>query len=83
MKIAVAGGFGFLGSYIVTKLKEKGYEAIPFSRRSGVDIRVAEQIDEFLAKTEPELVINCAAHVGGIAYNPCTSSIVSSCTSRI
>ncbi len=69
MKIAVAGGFGFLGSHIVTRLKEKGYEVIPFSRRSGVDIRVLEQISEFLAKTKPGVVINCAAHVGGIAYN--------------
>lgn len=69
MKIAVGGGFGFLGSNIVSKLKEKGYEAIPFSRRSGVDIRIFEQISEFLAKTKPEIVINCAAHVGGIAYN--------------
>ena len=69
MKIAVAGGFGFLGSHIVSKLKGKSYEVIPFSRRSSVDIRVFAQISEFLAKTKPEIVINCAAHVGGIAYN--------------
>lgn len=69
MKVAVAGGFGFLGSHIAKKLKEKGYEAIPFSRRSGVDMRVSEQINEFLAETKPEIVVNCAAHVGGIAYN--------------
>ena len=69
MKIAVAGGFGFLGTYVVKRLKEKGYEAVPFSRRTGVDIRVFEQINEFLAGEKPEVVINCAAHVGGIAYN--------------
>ncbi|MBT9132997.1 MAG: GDP-L-fucose synthase [Firmicutes bacterium] len=69
MEIAVAGGFGFLGSHIVKKLNEKGYETAPFSRGSGVDIRVFERINQFLAKTKPEIVINCAAHVGGIAYN--------------
>lgn len=69
MKVGVAGGFGFLGSHIVKNLEEKGYEAIPFSRRSGIDIRIFEQISEFLAKTRPVFVINCAAHVGGIAYN--------------
>lgn len=69
MKIAVAGGFGFLGSNIVQRLKEKNYEAIPFSRKNGVDIRVFEQISNFLKKTKPEIVINCAAHAGGIAYN--------------
>jgi GDP-L-fucose synthase len=69
MRVAVAGGFGFLGSNVVKKLGEKGYAPIPFSRRNGVDIRILEWIDDFLAKNKPEVVINCAAHVGGIAYN--------------
>jgi GDP-L-fucose synthase len=69
MKIAIAGGFGFLGSNIVRKLQEKDYGPVPFSRRNGVDIRVFDQINEFLAKMKPDMVINCAAHVGGIAYN--------------
>ena len=69
MKIGVAGGYGFLGSQIVAQLKVAGHESIPFSRRSGVDIRLFDQVNKFLAKTRPEIVINCAAHVGGIAYN--------------
>ena len=69
MKVAVAGGFGFLGSQVVSKLQGKGYQPIPFSRRSGVDIRIFDQISSFLAETKPEVVVNCAAHVGGIAYN--------------
>ena len=69
MKVAVAGGFGFLGSNIARKLEERGHEPLPFSRRTSVDIKVFEQINEFLAQQRPEVVINCAAHVGGIAYN--------------
>ncbi len=69
LKIAVAGGFGFLGSHIVSRLKEKGFETVPFSRRNGIDIRIPEQINSFLRENAPEVVINCAAHVGGISYN--------------
>jgi len=69
MKIGVAGGFGFLGAHVVNKLTDNGYEVVPFSRRNGVDIRQYEQIDEFLGQISADIVINCAAHVGGIAYN--------------
>lgn len=69
MRVAVAGGFGFLGANIVRKLEERGHEPLPFSRRTSVDMRVLKQINEFFAQQRPEIVINCAAHVGGIAYN--------------
>jgi len=69
VKVAVAGGFGFLGSNIVKKLQSKRYEVIPFSRRSGVDIRDYAKLLEFLITEKPVNVINSAAHVGGIAYN--------------
>lgn len=69
MKVAVAGGLGFLGSNIVLELQRKGYNVTPFSRRTGVDVRQYDQINEFLATLKPDVVINSAAHVGGIAYN--------------
>lgn len=67
--IAVAGGFGFLGTNLVTFLKSRGYEIVPFSRQSGIDIRKWESISEFMQRHKPDIVINAAAHVGGIAYN--------------
>jgi GDP-L-fucose synthase len=69
MKVAIAGGFGFLGTYVTKKFRESGYGVIPFSRRNGTDIRVLSQINDFLSAERPEIMINCAAHVGGIAYN--------------
>lgn len=69
MSVLVAGGFGFLGRNVTAEFKAAGYQAEPFSRRSGVDIREYEQIDRFLAEKRPSIVVNCAAHVGGIAYN--------------
>lgn len=65
----MAGGFGFLGSNIVKKLLSKGYEVRPFSRRTGLDIRQLCEVTHFLQLEKPDIVINSAAHVGGIAYN--------------
>jgi GDP-L-fucose synthase len=69
MKVAVSGGFGFLGSRVVGRLRDRGISVAPFSRRTGVDIRDLGQVRDFLARERPEVVVNCAAHVGGIAYN--------------
>jgi len=68
-RVAIAGGFGFLGTNVTRELGRRGYEAVPFSRRSGVDIRDYSQVEAFLKKERCDVVINCAAHVGGIAYN--------------
>jgi len=67
--IAIAGGFGFLGANITKLLKAQGFDAIPFSRRSGVDIRDWGKISSYTKKMKPDIVVNCAADVGGIAYN--------------
>lgn len=69
MNVAVAGGLGFLGSHTVRNLTERGYTTIPFSRRTGVDIRIFDDLNGFLSSEKPDVVVNCAAHVGGIAYN--------------
>ena len=68
-KIGVAGGFGFLGRHVTMELLSKGYDAIPFSRRSGVDIRNMDATGKFLDDTGVDTVINCATVAGGIAYN--------------
>ncbi|MDP2754767.1 MAG: NAD-dependent epimerase/dehydratase family protein [Nitrospirota bacterium] len=68
-KIAVLGGTGFLGKNVVQVLSQGDkYEVSSCSRRTGVDIRDYSKIEEFL-KAGFDTVINCAAHVGGIAYN--------------
>ena len=55
MKVAVAGGLGFLGSNVVSRLEERGHESLPFSRRTGVDIRSFDQINNFLRKGGHEM----------------------------
>lgn len=48
MKIVVIGGTGLIGSRLVHKLREQGYEAVPASRASGVNTMTGEGLDEVL-----------------------------------
>lgn len=67
-KVVVLGGEGFLGSHVMSLLKEKGYSPISLSRRSGVDGRSFDSLFKALKKAAPEAIINCAAHVGSVHY---------------
>ena len=48
MKIVVIGGTGLIGSKVVTKLSESGYEAVPASPNSGVNTLTGEGLAEVL-----------------------------------
>lgn len=67
--VLVTGGSGFLGSYVVKLLEEKGYDVvIPLSKNYDlVDPDSAYYI--FGDYGTPYAVINLAADVGGIGYN--------------
>ena len=70
MKILVTGGTGFLGRNVVEMLRQnKEYEIFSASRRENIDIRNYAEIRNYMKKLKPDLLVHCAAHVGGIAYN--------------
>ena len=48
MKIVVIGGTGLIGSKVVTKLAERGHEAIPASPRLGINTVTGEGLAEAL-----------------------------------
>jgi uncharacterized protein YbjT (DUF2867 family) len=50
-KIVVIGGTGLIGSKVVTKLREHGYEAVPASPNSGVNTLTGEGLTEVLENT--------------------------------
>jgi GDP-L-fucose synthase len=68
-RVVVTGGAGFLGSYLVEKLRERGVENIFVPRSKDYDLVRAENIRRLYDDANPDLVIHLAAVVGGIGAN--------------
>lgn len=68
-KVAVLGGTGFLGVNVAGAFKRCGYQVDICSRRTGVDARSERSLLAYFRRVHPDILVQCAAHVGGIAYN--------------
>lgn len=68
-KIYVAGHRGMVGSAIVRKLKEEGFDNIIVRTSKELDLRDQVATQEFLNSEKPEYVFLAAAKVGGIVAN--------------
>src|SRR6266566_8961459 len=68
-RILVTGGTGFLGSYIVEKLRRRCVQEVFAPTREAYDLRVAEAVQRMYADLRPHVVIHLAAVVGGIGAN--------------
>ena len=66
-KVLVAGAYGFLGSHIVNQLQKVGAKNIVIPSSKEYDLRKNENCREVVR--DIDIVINIAAHVGGIGLN--------------
>ena len=68
-RVVVTGGAGFLGSFVVEKLQERGCREIIAPRSREYDLRNRDAIVKLYEVTRPHIVIHLAAVVGGIGAN--------------
>ncbi|MFA5783632.1 MAG: GDP-L-fucose synthase [Phycisphaerae bacterium] len=68
-RICVTGGAGFLGSYVIEKLKQRGCENILVPTIEEYDLTKLEDINRVYESMRPDVVIHLAAVVGGIGAN--------------
>ena len=68
-KIYVAGHRGLVGSAIVRKLEEQGYNNLVYRTSKELDLKDKNQVDTFFEQEKPEFVFLAAAKVGGIVAN--------------
>lgn len=67
-KVCVTGGAGFLGSFVVEKLKARGAQVF-IPTIEAYDLTKLESIKRMYDDSQPDLVIHLAAQVGGIGAN--------------
>jgi len=68
-RVVVTGGAGFLGSFVVEKLRARGCHDIFVPRSKEYDLRDRDAIRRMYQDAQPDLVIHLAAVVGGIGAN--------------
>lgn len=68
-KIVVTGGAGFLGHYVVERLRRYANVDVIVPRREVYDLVKGNDVRRLLSDTQPDLVIHLAAVVGGIGHN--------------
>jgi GDP-L-fucose synthase len=68
-KIYVAGSGGMVGSAIGRNLRDKGYQNLLLKSSKDLNLTRQSQVEGFFGINRPEIVIICAARVGGILAN--------------
>ena len=68
-RVCVTGGAGFLGSYILEKLRQRGAAEVFVPLIEEYDLVQQSEIVRVLDRARPDVILHLAAHVGGIGAN--------------
>ena len=68
-RVVVTGGAGFLGSYVVERLRECGCGEVFVPRSKEYDLTQLSAVQKLYADSRSDIVIHLAARVGGIGAN--------------
>lgn len=68
-RVLVTGGAGFVGSYVIEKLEERGCKDIFIPRSRHYNLMGMEAVKRVYQDSNPDIVIHLAAKVGGIGAN--------------
>ena len=68
-KIFIAGHNGMVGTSLKNYLIRNNVKKIITATRKKLNLEVANQVDNFIKKNKPDIIINCAGKVGGILAN--------------
>jgi GDP-L-fucose synthase len=68
-RVMVTGGAGFLGSWVVQSLRQRGCQEVFVPRSKEYDLRRHEDICRAITDAAPDIIIHLAARVGGIGAN--------------
>jgi GDP-L-fucose synthase len=68
-RVVVTGGHGFLGSFVVEKLRASGAKEVVVPRSKTHDLRIQTEALRLYRDSKPDIFIHLAAVVGGIGAN--------------
>jgi GDP-L-fucose synthase len=68
-RVCVTGGAGFLGSFLIEKLKARGAKEIFVPRIENYDLTKLEDVIRTLDDARPDIIVHAAALAGGIGVN--------------
>ena len=68
-RLLVTGGTGFLGSYVLEGLRQRGARNVLAPGSNEFDLVQPDDVRRLLTTAKPEVVIHLAANVGGIGAN--------------